>query len=88
MLEEFRPDLLISDIEMPDEDGYSLIRKVRSSDAKLGTSIPCVALTAHARSEDRMRVLSAGFQAHVAKPVAADELIAVITSLVRGSDKA
>jgi PAS domain S-box-containing protein len=87
LLEQFKPDLLISDIEMPGEDGYSLIRRVRSLDAKLGTPIPSVALTAHARSEDRVRALAAGFQAHIAKPVAATELIAVIASLTGRSDK-
>jgi signal transduction histidine kinase/ActR/RegA family two-component response regulator len=87
LLEQVKPDLLISDIEMPNEDGFSLIRKIRSLDAKLGAPIPCVALTAHAKSEDRIQVLSAGFQAHVAKPVAANELINVMASLIGRSDR-
>jgi signal transduction histidine kinase/ActR/RegA family two-component response regulator len=87
LLEQLKPDLLISDIEMPDEDGYSLIRKVRSLDAKLGAPIPCVALTAHAKSEDRNQALSAGFQAHVAKPVATHELIEVISTLIKRSNR-
>lgn len=87
MLDQLKLDLLISDIEMPGEDGYSLISKVRSLDSKLGTPIPSIALTAHARSEDRVRALAAGFQAHIAKPVAAKELIAVIASLTGRSDK-
>src|SRR4030095_15834632 len=63
------PDVLISDIAMPDDDGYSLIRKVRSRSAAQGGQVPAVALTAYAREEDRVRALSAGFQVHVAKPV-------------------
>jgi CheY-like chemotaxis protein len=83
-LEWFKPDLLISDIGMPGEDGYSLIRNVRLKEAreKLGWK-PAIALTAHARVEDRLRALSAGFQAHVAKPVEPAELVAVIASLLR-----
>jgi signal transduction histidine kinase/ActR/RegA family two-component response regulator len=86
-LEEWKPDVLVSDIEMPGEDGYGLIRKVRLSDGERGARIPAVALTAHARTEDRMRALSAGFDAHIAKPVEPAELIAVIASLVRRSGK-
>jgi hypothetical protein len=79
-LERWRPTVLVSDIGMPDEDGYSLIKKIR----KLGSeqrNIPAVALTAYARAEDRMRVLASGFQMHVAKPVEALELMVVIASL-------
>jgi PAS domain S-box-containing protein len=86
-IERFTPDLLISDIEMPGEDGYSLIQKVRSLDAKLGSRIPAVALTAHARAEDHRRALSAGFQSHVAKPVTANDLIEVIAGLTGRSSK-
>ena len=75
------PDVLVSDIGMPDEDGYSFIRKVRTvSDEKL-KDIPAVALTGFARAQDRMRALSSGFQNHVAKPVEPDELVMVIASL-------
>ncbi|HSK72129.1 MAG TPA: PAS domain S-box protein, partial [Pyrinomonadaceae bacterium] len=80
ILKEFNPDILISDIGMPGEDGYSLIRKVRALEAN-GKRIPAIALTAYAREEDRMRALLAGFQVHVAKPVNPVELIAVIGGL-------
>jgi PAS domain S-box-containing protein len=83
-LEWLKPDVIISDIGMPGEDGYSLLRNVRLREARdrLGWT-PAIALTAHARAEDRMRALSAGYQAHVAKPVEPAELVAVIASLVR-----
>lgn len=82
-LQQWQPDLLLSDIEMPGEDGYSLIRKVRSLNVEKGRQLPAVALTAQARVEDRVRALSAGFQSHVTKPVNIEELLAVITSLIR-----
>jgi CheY-like chemotaxis protein len=66
---------------MPDEDGYSLMRKVRALEPEEGGKIPAVALTAYAREEDRMRALLAGFQVHVSKPVNPTELIAVVGSL-------
>jgi CheY-like chemotaxis protein len=78
-----RLDVMVADIGMPDEDGYSLIRRVRESEWARGAYIPAVALTAYGRAEDRMRALKAGFQMHVAKPVDPDELAVVITSLVR-----
>ena len=83
LLQRHRPDAIISDIGMPDEDGYSLIRKIRSFTADQGGETPAVALTAYARSEDRIQAIVAGFQHHLAKPVGASELIAVIASLVR-----
>ena len=80
-IKEKKPDVLVSDIGMPDEDGYSLIRKVRAlDDAKL-SRLPAVALTAFTRAQDRMRALSSGYQSHVAKPVEPDELATVIASL-------
>ncbi|HZS04313.1 MAG TPA: PAS domain S-box protein [Blastocatellia bacterium] len=81
MLRDWDPDILISDIGMPMEDGYALIRQVRALSHKEGGSIPAVALTAYARSEDRLRALTAGFQMHVAKPVDPTELAAVVASL-------
>jgi CheY-like chemotaxis protein/anti-sigma regulatory factor (Ser/Thr protein kinase) len=84
-IDQWQPDLLISDIEMPGEDGYSLIRKIRSRDAR--HRLPAIALTAHARAEDRVRALTAGFDAHVAKPVEVTELVTVILSLARLSGK-
>jgi PAS domain S-box-containing protein len=79
-LEKWSPHILVSDIEMPGEDGYSLIRKVRALSAERGGRIPAVALTAHARAEDRMRALSNGFNMHVPKPVEPAELSLVIAS--------
>ncbi|HEX4948831.1 MAG TPA: PAS domain S-box protein [Blastocatellia bacterium] len=80
-LRQWRPDVLVSDIGLPDEDGYALIRQVRAMAHKEGGSIPATALTAYARSEDRLRALKAGFQMHVAKPVEPVELVAVVASL-------
>lgn len=78
---ERTPDVLVSDIEMPGEDGYALIRKVRALEEERGGRVPAAALTAYARSEDRMRALSAGFQVHIPKPVEPAELVAVVASL-------
>jgi PAS domain S-box-containing protein len=76
-------DVLVSDIGMPGEDGYELIRRIRELPTELGGDIAAVALTAYARAEDRLRVLRSGYQMHVAKPVELTELIAVIASLAR-----
>jgi PAS domain S-box-containing protein len=80
-LETWQPEVLISDIEMPGEDGYSLIRKIRSLPPERGGKIPAAALTAYARAEDRLRALLSGFQLHVPKPVEPAELVAVVASL-------
>jgi CheY-like chemotaxis protein len=80
-LEAWQPEVLISDIEMPGEDGYTLIRKIRSLPPEHGGKIPAAALTAYARAEDRMRALLSGFQLHVPKPVEPAELVAVVASL-------
>ncbi len=74
-------DILISDIAMPDEDGLSFIRRVRSLTREENGRVPAIALTAYARLEDRTRALRAGFNTHVAKPVDANELLAVLSSL-------
>ena len=84
---EESPDLLISDIGMPGEDGYELIRKVRALPAGRGRKIPAIALTAYARTEDRMRALRAGYQSHISKPVELAELLTVMASLVKRDDK-
>ncbi|HLM55495.1 MAG TPA: ATP-binding protein, partial [Pyrinomonadaceae bacterium] len=76
-----RYDVLVSDIGMPEEDGYTLIKRVRALAAEEGGSIPAVALTAYARAEDRMRALRSGFQIHVPKPVEPAELITVVANL-------
>lgn len=80
-IEKWKPDVLISDIGMPEEDGYTLIRKVRSLSAEQGGLIPAAAITAYARTEDRTRSLLEGFQMHVPKPVEPTELAAVIATL-------
>ena len=82
-IEESKPSVLVSDIEMPERDGYSLIRQVRSIEGEQGARILAVALTAHARAEDRMRALAAGYDMHIPKPVEPAELIAVIASLTK-----
>ncbi len=76
-----RLDVLVSDIGMPNEDGYTLVRRVRSLPPESGGRIPAVALTAYARTEDRRAALLAGFHSHIAKPVELAELIAVIANL-------
>jgi signal transduction histidine kinase len=80
-LQHWRPDVLISDIGMPGEDGYELIKKIRTREGEADRRIPAVALTAYARAEDRVRALSAGFQFYVPKPVEPTELAAVVASL-------
>lgn len=75
------PNLLVSDISMPEQDGYSLIRKVRALPLAQGGQIPAIALTAYGRLEDRIRVLSAGFQMHVPKPVEPAELTLIAANL-------
>ncbi len=75
------PDVMVSDIGMPDEDGYSLIRRIRALPDQQHNSIPAVALTAFTRAQDRMRALTSGYQNHVSKPVEPDELATVIASL-------
>ncbi|WP_445246188.1 hybrid sensor histidine kinase/response regulator [Microcoleus sp. OTE_8_concoct_300] len=75
------PHVLVSDIGMPDEDGYSLIRKLRQLEAQRGGKLPAIALTAYAGSDDRRQALLAGFQMHLTKPVDAAELVAVVASL-------
>jgi PAS domain S-box-containing protein len=79
--ERSRPDVLISDIGMPGEDGYELIRRLRERGPEEGGAVPAVALTAYARPEDREQALAAGYQAHLAKPVDAEELTAVLAGL-------
>ena len=87
-MEAGRPDVLVSDIGMPDVDGYELLRRIRALDSPSGGHLPAIALTAFARSEDRTRALRAGFLAHVAKPVEPSELLATIASMVgRAGDR-
>ena len=72
------PDVLVSDIAMPDEDGYSLVRRLRLLPPEEGGRVPAIALSAYAREEDRLRALAAGFQQHLAKPLDPADLIAVV----------
>jgi CheY-like chemotaxis protein len=81
LLPQWRPDVLVSDIEMPGEDGYSLIRKVRALDARHGGQTPAIALTAYGRTQDRVLSLTAGFSMHVPKPVDPGEFTAIIASV-------
>jgi signal transduction histidine kinase len=81
LLARLHPDVLISDLGMPEEDGFSLIAKVRALPPGRGGRIPAAALTAYVRAEDRMKVLRAGFQLHVPKPIEPAELVTVVANL-------
>ncbi|MDZ8051575.1 MAG: ATP-binding protein [Aulosira sp. ZfuVER01] len=81
VIEQQKPDVLVSDIGMPDMDGYTLMRQVRAWSAEQGGKIPAIALTAFARQYDRQQALQAGFQMHLAKPVNPEELVAAIVKL-------
>jgi CheY-like chemotaxis protein len=85
MLQRRGADVLISDIGMPDEDGYSLLRQVRALDGNRAREIPAVALTAFARPEDRSRALAAGFQRHMAKPIDPAEFTDVVAQVIAGT---
>jgi CheY-like chemotaxis protein len=84
VLERDRLDVLVSDIGMPDEDGYALIAKVRALPPERGGRIPAAALTAYAGAEDRDQVLAAGFQRHVPKPADPVALVQVVAELAAG----
>jgi CheY-like chemotaxis protein len=79
---EWKPDLLMSDIGMPSEDGYSFIRKIRKLRSKRARQIPAVALTAYATNEDRTRALASGFQLHITKPIDPEQLVRLIADAV------
>jgi PAS domain S-box-containing protein len=83
LLEQNQPDVVVADIEMPVEDGYAFIRKLRALPSERGGQIAALALTAYASTQDRMKVLKAGFQMHVPKPVQPAELVTVVASLGR-----
>jgi CheY-like chemotaxis protein len=81
VLESDKMDVLVADVAMPGEDGYALIRKVRALSREQWRSIPAAAVTAYAGVGDRARALSAGFDRHVAKPVSAADLVALVAGL-------
>jgi CheY-like chemotaxis protein len=83
-VKDWEPDILLTDINMPGEDGYALISQLRTT--KPGANIPVIALTAMARPEDGKRALSAGFQLHLAKPIDIDELAGAIMRLTEKSN--
>jgi CheY-like chemotaxis protein len=80
-LAEWKPDVILSDIAMPDEDGYSFIAKVRSLPRDKGGETPAAALTAYARDVDRRQALAAGYQMHIAKPIGASQLVHMVARL-------
>lgn len=82
ILPVLNPDVIVSDIGMPDQDGYELIRQIRTLPPSAGGRTPAVAVTAFARSEDRTRAMLSGFQVHIAKPIEPQELLATVASLV------
>ena len=81
-VEKLQPSVLVSDIGMPGENGYSLIRKLRNIEAERGGKIPAIALTAYARSEDRAAAIAAGFQVHLPKPFEPNQLAAVVANVI------
>jgi signal transduction histidine kinase/ActR/RegA family two-component response regulator len=83
VFDQWQPDVLVSDIAMPGEDGYSLIRRVRLLPVERGGAVPAVALTAYAKIEDRVTILAAGFQMYLSKPANPNELLAVVGSLAK-----
>jgi signal transduction histidine kinase len=87
LLLEWTPDVIVADIGMPDEDGYEFIRRVRRREAKQGKKqTPAIAVTAYARTEDRLKALAAGYQQHLSKPVEPLELLVVVASLGQQSN--
>jgi CheY-like chemotaxis protein len=82
VLPQLQPDVLVCDIGMPEEDGYTLIRKIRGLNAEKEANVPAIALTAYTDSEDRVRALEAGFQTHVGKPVDPDNLVAAVANVL------
>ena len=85
ILEESEMDVLLADIAMPDQDGYSLIREIRASAAGRIATIPAAAVTAHARDEERRQALAAGFHMHLAKPFEPGQLTRTVQALARGN---
>jgi CheY-like chemotaxis protein len=82
VLEREKPQILVSDIAMPGEDGYALLKKIRALPPERGGRTPAIALTAHSLVQDRLQSLRAGFQSHVPKPVVPEELVEVVASII------
>jgi CheY-like chemotaxis protein len=80
---EWKPDLLVSDLGMPGEDGFALIGKIRALAPEQGGGIPAAALTAYVREEDRLEALAAGYQTHIPKPVDPTALVAAVAGLAK-----
>jgi CheY-like chemotaxis protein len=87
VLSRSKPDVLLSDIGMPDVDGYMLVRQVEALETKLGTRIPAVALTAYASEIERQQALAAGFEQHISKPVEPEELVRAIARAIAPARK-
>lgn len=85
LVSHFKPDILISDIHLPDENGYSLLPKVRNLKVAQDRWIPAIALTGSVMEQDRADALSAGFQKYLCKPINLDELVSVVANLARGN---
>jgi hypothetical protein len=83
ILKQIKPDLLISEIRLPNEDGYSLMDKVKAFESGRHVHIPALALTVYAREDDRAHALSVGFEDHLPKPFDIDELLATVAGLTR-----
>jgi len=88
MVQRFRPDVLVSDIAMPEEDGYGLMRRIRELEPARGGGIPSIALTAYARAEDKAKALAVGFTTHIGKPVKPEDLLSAVASLAGSSPEA
>jgi CheY-like chemotaxis protein len=86
LLQVWKPQVLVSDIGMPEEDGYAFIRKVRALSSEEGGNLPAIALTGYVRVEERMRALEAGYQMFVPKPVEVGELAGTIATLIRRAE--
>ncbi len=80
-LESFQPDVLVSDIGMPDADGYTLIQQLRALPSEQGGQIPAIALTAYAREEDSQQAIASGYQWHITKPLDPEPLVRAIMAL-------
>ena len=86
VVQEWQPDVIISDIGMPEVDGYELIRRLRSLPVEKGGKIPAIALTGYASRKDRERALSSGYHQHMAKPIEQLDMINAIAALVGRGD--